>query len=238
MTARGKIILTLLILGVVGFGAWKWWGKLAPSSQPPQQPSQSTQPAQPSPTTPATATKAAPIAELVETQTETPKLEPAGTYVPKDNVVEVEISEYAGYAGLIVANGGLEPNENSIFFKKHGFKVKLSISEDENWSELNVGKIAASATTVDVLPTYGKQFQIVVPAQIGYSRGADGVVVRSDIKRINGLKGKVLVTCQFTEADFFIRYLAQEAGLEVQNLPDLKTAPDPNKLNLIFTADA
>jgi NitT/TauT family transport system substrate-binding protein len=103
---------------------------------------------------------------------------------------------------------------------------------------LNTGKMAASATTADVLAIYGKQFQVVVPAQISFSRGADGVVVRSEIKRINDLKGKILATSQFTEADFFIRYLAQEAGLAINMLPDLKTAPDPDKLNLIYCKDA
>jgi NitT/TauT family transport system substrate-binding protein len=98
--------------------------------------------------------------------------------------------------------------------------------------------MAASATTVDVLAIYGKQFHVVVPAQIGFSRGADGVVVRSDIKRINALKGKTLATAQFTEADFFIRYLAQEAGLEIHMLPNLKAKPDPDKLNLVFCKDA
>jgi NitT/TauT family transport system substrate-binding protein len=98
--------------------------------------------------------------------------------------------------------------------------------------------MAASATTVDVLAVYGKQLHVVVPAQIGFSRGADGVVVRSDIKRINALKGRVLATAQFTEADFFIRYLAQEAGLGIHMLPDLKTRPDPDKLNLVFCQDA
>ena len=42
----------------------------------------------------------------------------------KDNIVPIEISEYAGYAGLIAANGGLDPTENSVFFKNHGFKVQ------------------------------------------------------------------------------------------------------------------
>ena len=36
-------------------------------------------------------------------------------------------SEYAGYAGLIAANGGLAPNPSSVF-AKHGFQVKLTIS--------------------------------------------------------------------------------------------------------------
>jgi NitT/TauT family transport system substrate-binding protein len=77
-----------------------------------------------------------------------------------------------------------------------------------------------------------------VPAQIGFSRGADGVVVRKEIKRINALRGKILATAQFTEADFFIRYLAQEAGVGISMLPDLKTRPEPDKLNLVFCSDA
>jgi NitT/TauT family transport system substrate-binding protein len=172
-----------------------------------------------------------------EMKTEVPRLDPAAPYTPKDNTIDVELSEYAGYAGLIAANGGLEPNENSVFFKKHGFKVRLALSEEESWSKLNSGGMAASATTVDVLAVYGKQFQVIVPALIGFSRGADGIVVRNDIKRINQLAGKILATSQFTEAEFFIRYLAQEAGLPVNAIPDLNATPHPQKVNLVFADD-
>jgi NitT/TauT family transport system substrate-binding protein len=175
--------------------------------------------------------------EVAEVQVEVPKLAPGAPFQLKDNTLPLEISEYAGYAGLIAANGGLEPSENSIFFKQHGFKVKLTISEDEDWSELNEGKIGASVTTVDVLSVYGRQFHAVVPAQIGFSRGADGLVVRSDIKRINGLKGQIVATAQFTEVDFFIRYLSQEAGLPVRALGSIDATPDPNSINLIYTED-
>ena len=175
--------------------------------------------------------------EVAAVQVEVPKLAPPAAFQLKDNTVPVEISEYAGYAGLIAANGGMEPNENSIFFKQHGFKVKLTLSEDENWSELNEGKVAASVTTVDVLAAYGKQLHAVVPVQIGFSRGADGLLVRSDIKRINALKGKIVATAQFTEVDFFIRYLAQEAGLAVQPLGSIDATPNPEKINLIYTED-
>jgi NitT/TauT family transport system substrate-binding protein len=229
MTARGKIFLTLLIFGVVGFGAWKWWDKFALTN---------TGGAKAASSTAKGGGDAASTAGLVETQTEVPPLAAPGAYLPKDNVVDVELSTYAGYAGFIVANGGLEPGTNSVFFKKHGFKVRIKLSEEESWSALNSGKMAASATTVDVLAVYGKQFQVVVPAQIGFSRGADGVVVRSEIKRINALKGKVLATSQFTEADFFIRYLAQEAGLSVRPLGNLNEQPDPESLNLVFCEDA
>jgi NitT/TauT family transport system substrate-binding protein len=115
--------------------------------------------------------------------------------------------------------------------------VKLTISEDESWSDLNQGKIAASVTTVDVLAAYGRQFHAVVPAQIGYSRGADGLVVRNEIKKINDLKGKIVATSQFTEADFFVRYLAQEAGIDVNPLGSLDATPSPDRINLVYTEE-
>lgn len=237
MTAKGKIVFTLLLLAAVGFGVWRWKDKLVP-----QHPMtvQNTGGGAPSPANAATPATAATIQtkEVVETLTETPKLPAPIAYQPKNGVVDVELSEYAGYAGFIAANGGLAPNENSVFFKKHGFKVAIRLSEEESWPALNTGKMAASATTADVLSVYGKQFQVIVPAQIGYSRGADGVVVRSEIKRINDLKGKILATSQFTEADFLIRYLAQEAGMGINMLADLKASPDANNLNLIYCTDA
>ncbi|HXS68862.1 MAG TPA: hypothetical protein VN761_08460, partial [Candidatus Polarisedimenticolia bacterium] len=239
MTAKGKIVFTILILAVVGFGVWRWKDKLIPQHNAGTQnpPATASTAGNPNPAPAAANAATAQASEIVETAMETPKLPAALPYQPKDNTVDVELSEYAGYAGFIAANGGLAPSENSVFFKKYGFKVAIRLSEEESWPALNTGKMGASATTADVLAIYGKQFQVIVPAQIGYSRGADGVVVRSSVKRINDLKGKILAAEQFTEADFFIRYLAQEAGLGVNMLPDLKTAPDPDKLNLIYCKD-
>src|SRR5258708_34373928 len=33
MTTRGKIILTLLLLAVVGYGTYRWWDKIAPAGK-------------------------------------------------------------------------------------------------------------------------------------------------------------------------------------------------------------
>ena len=225
MTKLGKILFTLAFLALVIFGVSKWWNRLAPAAF------------ERGPTAESKEARGADI-ELADTQKEVPKLVAPGAYTAKDDIVEIELSEYAGYAGLIVANGGLEPNDNSVFAQKYGFRLRIKLSEEESWSALNSGKMAASATTADVLAVYGKQFQVVVPAQIGFSRGADGIVVRSDIKRINDLKGKILVTAQFTEAEFFIRYLAQEAGMDVKILDGIDDEVDEGKLNLVFAEDA
>jgi NitT/TauT family transport system substrate-binding protein len=218
-TVLGKLISILLVAGLIGLGVYmlRRGDRTQGGATPP-------------------ATEGA-APEVTAVKVEVPKLSPPAAFQFKDNIVPIEISEYAGYAGLIAANGGLEPTENSYFFKNHGFKVRLTVSEDEDWSEFNEGKMAASVTTVDVLAAYGKQLHATVPAQIAFSRGADGIVVRSDIKRINQLKGKTIATAQFTEVDFFIRYLAQEAGLPINMLGSLDAAPHPDRLNLVYTED-
>lgn len=119
--------------------------------------------------------------------------------------------------------------------KKYHFKVHFTLSEEESWAALNSGKLAASATTVDVLAAYGKQFNVVVPALISFSRGADGVVLLSTIKDIRDLTGKTVVVSKFTESDFFMRYLAGKNGLAIHTRSGLDDAAASDMLNLIYT---
>jgi NitT/TauT family transport system substrate-binding protein len=223
VTALGAIVSALLVAGLVALGVYM----IRRHSAAPG----------PGQATAGASTGAGTAVDVAEVKVEVPRLSPPGTVQIVDNVIPIEISEYAGYAGLIAANGGLEPSENSVFFKNGGVKVKLTVSEGENWSALNEGKIAASVTTADVLAVYGRQLHAITPAQIGYSRGADGLVVRKDITRINALKGKVIATAQFTEVDFLIRYLAQEAGLPVNALSSLDSPPSPDRVNVVYTED-
>jgi NitT/TauT family transport system substrate-binding protein len=116
--------------------------------------------------------------------------------------------------------------------------VRLTLNEEEGWSKLNNGRVAASVTTADTLAVLGRQFDVVVPAQIGFSRGADQVVVDAGIATVNQLKGKVLAASQFNESEFFIRYLASEAGVPVKVLRDLDGRPAPGELGLVFYEDA
>jgi NitT/TauT family transport system substrate-binding protein len=220
VTPFGKLVSLLLVFGLIAVGIYMVKGRSTAATRSGDTSNDESGPA-----------------EVAQLQLEVPRLAPAAAYQLKDNIVPIEISEYAGYAGLIAANGGLDPSEQSVFFKNSGFKVKLTVSEEESWSALNSGSLAGSVTTVDVLGVYGRQFQVTVPVQIGYSRGADGLVVRRDINRVNALRGKVIAAAQFTEVDFFIRYLAQEAGLGVNALANLDAAPAPDKINLVYTED-
>jgi len=231
-SAAGKFITFILVLGLLGLGGWLVLKDMGgtPDAGPVD-----------GPTAPTVSSVAAPEGEAptpIEPVTGQPQLDAAAPYVPKDNVLDIDISEYAGYAGLIVANGGLDPNPDSFFARNYGFQVRLSLSEEEGWSKLNNGRIAASVTTADVLAVVGRQFDIVVPAQIGFSRGADMLVVDSGIANINALKGKVIASSQFNEAEFFVRYLASEAGVPIKTLRDLDGKVGPNELGLVFYEDA
>lgn len=154
-----------------------------------------------------------------------------------DQTLPVEISDYAGYAGLIVANGGLAPTEDSIFFKIGGFKVRLSISEKENWADVAEGRLAAAPTTADSVTFWSSELENVVPLLIGYSRGADAVVTREEVSRFEQLKGKIVATAQSTEAEFLVRYLAKRSGLGVTGLTRPDATPDEDTVNLVFAQD-
>ena len=74
--------------------------------------------------------------DLTDTKMSGPRLTGSPlAYVPANaNVIVIELSIFAGYAGLIAANGGLAPNPDSIFAKKYGFQLKISLSEEESWN--------------------------------------------------------------------------------------------------------
>ena len=239
-SAAGNIITLVLLLGIVGLGAWLWLGRKSDSS--PDSPAQtSSRASDAAPADKSGSGVPAPDGEApspIEPVVGTPTLEAANAFVPKDKVIRIDISEYAGYGGLIVANGGLEPNDNSFFAKEYGFKVHITVSEDETWSALNNGKLAATATTTDALAVLGRQFDAVIPVQIGYSRGADMVVVDRGIGSVNALAGKTLAASQFNESEFFIRYLAPEAGLRVTILRDTDSKPKADAIGLVFYEDA
>src|SRR6185369_14313258 len=225
----GIIVTIILGLGIIGLGGWLYLkNQAAEPTAATQSSAQQTSQATPAATSNAQVDAPTPV----EPSAGSPQIEAAAAYVPKNNVVEIDISEYAGYGGLIVANGGLAPNPDSFFAKEYGFQVKLSVSEEEAWGKLNNGKFAASATTTDVLAVLGRQFDVTVPVQIGFSRGADMIVVDQGVTSVNQLAGKVMAGSQFNESEFFLRYLAQEAGLKVTPLRDLDARPAANEIGI------
>ena len=228
-SAAGKFLSVLLVLGLLALGGWlvmQDMGKDAPRESTSADSGLRSEGAE------------AASVDPIEPLTAPPVLDRAAPYQMKDGILDVDLSAYAGYAGLIVANGGLQPNPDSFFAREYGFQLRITLSEEESWSKLNNGKVAASVTTADVLAVLGRQFDIVVPAQMAFSRGANMIVVDSGVTGVNALRGKVLAGTQFNESEFFLRYLASESGAAVNVLRDLDAAPRADAINLVFYDDA
>src|SRR5258705_1864989 len=140
MTTRGKFILTILIVAVVGFGVYRWWDKIAPAGKSPasgnfQELKKNLDASKPSPEKAASDVANKLLAgdkpvSLVDGSA-IPPVSGVSDYdkTMKDGrfVVQFPINVWPGWAPIIAANNGLEPNEGSVFFKKYGFFVKLSI---------------------------------------------------------------------------------------------------------------
>jgi NitT/TauT family transport system substrate-binding protein len=261
MTARGKIILTLLILGVVGFGVYRWWDKIAPAGRSsqvsvnPQEVKNALAASKPAPA-------AADVANTLLAGDKAVSLVDGSTIPPvsgvsdydkpmKDGklVVEFPINVWPGWAPIIVANKGMEPNEGSVFFKKYGFYVKLSIVDDP----VKARDLFASGHshvlwgTLDMMALFAPELikdsrtVPVICQQIDWSGGGDGVVARGDIRNINDFrmkngKRRKVVLAQNSPSHYFIMSLLIDAGIDPAQV-DFKWAPDAPAAAKIFVQD-
>jgi len=240
LTGFGKFLVFIIIVGCIAAAGWFMFGKAeaAPTPGGPAAPAQnSPTPTGPSAPVAAPSENAPPPEGLIPAAAKAPAMPPPQTYAPQGGIIEIDISEYAGYAGLIAANNGLAPNPDSLLAKAVGFQVKLTKGEGELWDQLVAGKYAASATTVDVLGVLGRGYAVTVPLQLAWSRGADGIVVQQGIGSVNALKGRTVAVAPFNESEFLLRYLAQEAGIAVQPLDGLGTVPRPDAIGMVYGED-
>ena len=128
MTTRGKIVLTIVILAVVGFGIYRWWDKIAPQSRPQNisvDVNRVKKEIADARTVPADIPLLAGtnVATLVE-RSGIPAVSGVSDYKKelKDGkqVVEFPINVWPGWAPIIMANAGMDANDQSVFAKKYG----------------------------------------------------------------------------------------------------------------------
>ncbi|MDD2999230.1 MAG: phosphate ABC transporter substrate-binding/OmpA family protein [Candidatus Riflebacteria bacterium] len=139
----------------------------------------------------------------------------------KEKIVVFPINVWAGWLPIIAANNGFAPNEESVFFKKYGFKVNLKLIDDPVaardayasgnshvlWGTLDMMVLFAPELMKDSR-TAPRIFQ-----QIDWSCGGDGIVARTKIRSIGDLKGKTIVYAQNSPSQYFISNLLINAGI-------------------------
>jgi NitT/TauT family transport system substrate-binding protein len=139
----------------------------------------------------------------------------------KEKIVVFPINVWAGWLPIIAANNGFSPNEESVFFKKYGFKVDLKLIDDPVaardayvsgnshvlWGTLDMMALFAPSLMKDSR-TAPRIYQ-----QVDWSCGGDGVVARTKIRSVADLKGKTIVYAQNSPSQYFISNLLINAGI-------------------------
>lgn len=165
-------------------------------------------------------------------------------------IVEFPINVWPGWAPIITANNGMEPSDESLFYKKYGFYVRLSIVDDPVkardlfasghshvlWGTLDMMALFAPALVRD------SRTVPIICQQVDWSDGGDGIVARGDIRTINdlrmknGVKRKV-VLAQNSPSHYLIMSLLLDAGVDPGQV-DFRWAADAPSAAKIFVQDA
>jgi len=257
MTTRGKIVLTILILGIVGFGMYRWWDKIAPQMKPQTQSldvrkvKEDIERAKAAPTDIPLliGTNAATLVERSMIPPVTGTSDYARNMKDGKPIVEFPINVWPGWAPIIVANAGMDPNDQSVFAKKFGFYVHLAIVDDP----VKARDLFASGQshilwgTLDMIALFAPELikdsrtVPVVCQQIDFSAGGDGVVARGDIRSINDFrhregKKKKVVLAQNSPSHYLIMSLLIDAGIDPGDV-DFKWSADAPSAAKIFVQD-
>lgn len=133
------------------------------------------------------------------------------------------ISGWTGFAPLTLA-------DKAGIFKKNGLAVELKkIPQKDRHLALASNAIQCAATTIETHVAWNANgVPIVQIFQMDKSYGADGIVVRNDIKKFSDLKGKtVAVSAPGTSPYFGLAWMLSKNGMSVKDVKIATLEPGP-----------
>ncbi len=127
-----------------------------------------------------------------------------GPPVMENGTIKVPAITWGGDGSIIAANRGSEPNAQSIYSQKYGFKVQVALQDDfgKQIEDYVSGKSPCLRGTLDMIAMASEALSKnpaltpVVPVLLSWSSGGDGIVVRGNIKALKDLKGTRIVLQQ------------------------------------------
>lgn len=223
LTALGKLISFVMIIGLIGLGVYVFRQQSSVSP---------------------TKTGGASVPEKQSSEgVEAPDLTDVTTvkeykYVPADRLPPVKgVSQYewdeekkilrfsynvwAGWLPIIAANRGVKPNPESVFAKKYGFQVELVLMDDPVAARdaFAAGKVHTLWGTVDMMVLFAPELLKDARAaprimqQLDWSSGGDGIVARKNIRNFAGLRGKTVALAKNSPSEYFLYSLLLSAGM-------------------------
>ena len=231
ITPLGILISLMLILGLVGLGAYMVWERYTGAQTPAGG---------------GTGPQAAQVEEPDTTGVTTVK---EYKYIPAERLAPVKgVSQYkwdadrkvlrfsynvwAGWLPVIAANKGIKPNDESVFFKKYGFRVEMVLMDDPVTARdaFAAGEVHTLWGTADMIVLFAPELirdsrtSPRVVQQVDWSNGGDGIVVRNSIKSVADLRGKSIALAQNSPSEYYLTSLLLSAGMKPADIRAKYTA--------------
>ncbi len=229
LTPLGKILSLILILGLIGAGAWLVMQRGVGGGSGGGLFSQAPETEAPDLTGVTTVKeyKYVPAERL-------PEVKGVSQYQwdEKEKILHFTYNVWAGWLPVIAANGGTQPNPDSIFAKKYGFRVQMDLIDDPVAARdaFAAGKAHVLWGTADMMvlmaPGLVRDSRTAprIVQQIDWSNGGDGIVVRSSIKSVADLRGKTVTLAKNSPSEYYLTSLLLSAGLRPADINPLYTA--------------
>ena len=144
----------------------------------------------------------------------------------------IAYNTFSGVGGIVLMNGGMEPNENSELYKKYGIKltIKQMDAVKDTRDGLLSGNLDAVYCTTDALSVEmgsGSELvksDVVQIMQVNQSHGADAVVVRKGIDDVSSLKGKTVAYAVGTASHTLLLNVLESSGLTMADITGKQVA--------------
>jgi NitT/TauT family transport system substrate-binding protein len=159
-----------------------------------------------------------------------------------DDVLDVQLVTWGGYAPGLYFNEGAEPSEKSRFYKDYGLKVRFHKNDDLG-NALNAwisGDYDVLVQTADAFPLYTSPDDIwalkpQVIMQVDWSRGGDVIIAKRGINSINDLKGKRVAVPEPSPSQTLLITALEAAGLSYSDV-QVVASQDPIVASQTFQA--
>lgn len=139
---------------------------------------------------------------------------------------------FTGVEGIVLMNGGMDPNENSDLYKNFGIKLQIKQMDavKDTRSGLHSGDLDLVYCTTDALPVEmgsGSELRlddVVQIMQVNQSHGADAIVVRKGIDEVANLKGKKIAYAVGTASHTLLLNVLETSNMKMADIDGYQVA--------------
>ena len=233
LTTFSKFLITLVIMGLIGYGLYFFLNKTEEGANIKDKIEQTTGKSGDHDDAHSEDGKAAAIEDTPAPAGKSASARKAGS---DEDVLKVQIFTWGGYAPGLYFNEGAEWSKNSRFYKDYGLKVDFVLIDDfegsrKAWEvdevDLLGQETGAMNTEMERLAKYDPRVFI----QVDWSRGGDAVVVGRGINTVNDLKGKKIAYGGFSPSVSFLSHMLETAGMDFDDVERVEVASAPDAAN-------